>query len=702
MIVGVDTGGTFTDLVVVDDSGIRIHKVPSTPDDPSRAVIAGLVEVVGEDGLGTARVIHGSTVATNALLERKGATVALVTTSGFEDVIEIGRQARREIYDLAVTKPAPLVRPERRFGVAERLDERGGVVVALDEAEVERVVADVLAGSPDAVAICFLHSYANPDHERRIADALRGTVPFVSASCDVLPEFREYERVSTTTVNAFVGPVMSRYLGRLGERLDPGRVRIMASNGGVVPLDTASRLAVQTILSGPAGGAVGGFEIGRLAGHDHVITFDMGGTSTDVSLCAGELTRTSETEIGGLPIRVPVIDIHTVGAGGGSIATRDPGGSLKVGPESAGADPGPICYGRGGTAVTVTDANLFLGRLSPAHFLGGAHELEIRGVREGIEDLASRLGLEPVGLAEGVVRVANATMERAIRVISLERGFDPRDFALVCFGGAGGLHAVELARGLGIPRVLVPAGAGTLSALGMLMADPIRDFSRSILRPLDELGTDALESEFAALEKRGRDELVAEGLEPSTLRFERLADLRYVGQGFELAVPVVSSDRRRRGRGDADGSLAKMRSTATHLVAGAEQLVTPVAQTFHEAHEHRYGYADETRAVEVVTVRVRAIARTDRPELERRETGAEDPGEAVMGSHEVVVDGSAVGARLIDRDRLLPGNAFEGPAVVVEYSTTTFVPPGARCRVDELGNLVIDPGPGMRAGGGPS
>ncbi|MDX1393110.1 MAG: hydantoinase/oxoprolinase family protein [Gemmatimonadota bacterium] len=700
MIVGVDTGGTFTDLVVVDEAGIRIHKVPSTPDDPSRAVIDGLVEVLGEDGLARARVIHGSTVATNALLERKGARVALLTTAGFEDVIEIGRQARAEIYDLAVTKPEPLVPPERRVGVAERLDERGGVVVALVETETERAVADVLAGAPDAVAICFLHSYANPDHERRLVAALSDTGPFVSASCDVLPEFREYERVSTTTVNAFVGPVMSRYLGKLGERLDPDRIRIMASNGGVVPLDTASRLAVQTILSGPAGGAVGGFEIGRLAGYDHVITFDMGGTSTDVSLCAGELTRTSETEIGGLPIRVPVIDIHTVGAGGGSIATRDPGGSLKVGPESAGADPGPICYGRGGTAVTVTDANLFLGRLSPVHFLGGSRELESAGVREAISDLAAALGLEPVALAEGVVRVANATMERAIRVISLERGFDPRDFTLVCFGGAGGLHAVELARGLGIPRVLVPAGAGTLSALGMLMADPIRDFSRSVLRPLVELGADALESEFAALEARGRDELVAEGLDASTLRFERLADLRYVGQGFELAVPVASGDRAPAvGSDEDDGSSEEMRSTATHFVAGTARTVAQVAQAFHEAHENRYGYADQKRAVEVVTVRVRAIARTERPELERNEPGTEDPGEAVLESHRVIVDGVAVEARLIDRDRLRPGNAFEGPAVVVEYSTTTFVPSGARCRVDELGNLVIAPGASPAAEG---
>lgn len=674
-IVGVDTGGTFTDVVLVEGDSIRIHKVPSTPDDPSRAVIQGLRELLGDAALATTRVIHGSTVATNALLERKGARVALVTTAGFEDVIEIGRQARAEIYDLAVTKPEPLVPPERRIGVDERLDERGQVVTPLDEIEVAGAVANVLAERPDAVAICFLHSYANPEHERIFADALRDSnTPqdfdlFVSASCDVLPEFREYERTSTTTVNAFVGPVMSRYLGKLGETLDPDRVRIMASNGGVVSLDAASRLAVQTILSGPAGGAVGGFEIARLAGHDHAITFDMGGTSTDVSLCAGELTRTSEAEIGGLPIRVPVIDIHTVGAGGGSIAYRDPGGSLRVGPESSGADPGPICYGRGGERVTVTDANLFLGRLSAGHFLGGTRTLEEAGVEHAVTELADGLGLGAVELAEGVVRVANATMERAIRVISLERGFDPRDFSLVCFGGAGGLHAVDLARALGIPRVLVPAGAGTLSALGMLMADPIRDFSRSILRPVADFEPGALEAEFESLERLGRDELVAEGFEESALRFERLADLRYAGQGFELAV---------------DASSEGMRSTAAHF--GREMV-----SAFHARHEQRYGYADPARSVEVVTIRIRAIALTEKPELQTRTVGDPDASAAVVGDHEVVYGGERHDGVLIDRDRLRAGHEFAGPAVVVEYSTTTFLPPGAACRIDELGNLEITP-----------
>ncbi|MDH3731890.1 MAG: hydantoinase/oxoprolinase family protein [Gemmatimonadota bacterium] len=671
-LVGVDTGGTFTDVVLVEGDQVRIYKVPSTPDDPSLAVLEGLAGLLDDGALADARVIHGSTVATNALLERKGARVALVTTAGFEDVIEIGRQARREIYDLAVSKPEPLVPPQRRFGARERLDERGTVITALEEAEVERVARAVAASDAESVAICLLHSYANPAHEHALVRALEDS-GFVTASYDVLPEFREYERTSTTAVNAFVGPVMSSYLGKLGERLDPGRVRIMASNGGVVSLDAASRLAVQTILSGPAGGAVGGFEIGRLAGHDHVITFDMGGTSTDVSLCAGELSRTSEAEIGGLPIRVPVIDIHTVGAGGGSIAYRDPGGSLRVGPESAGADPGPICYGRGGAGVTVTDANLFLGRLSPHHFLGGAQELESEGVSAAIERLSAELGLEAVELAEGVVRVANATMERAIRVISLERGFDPRDFTLICFGGAGGLHAVDLARSLGIPRVLVPAGAGTLSALGMLLADPIRDFSRSLLRPLDGFEADELEAVFDALEGLGRQELVAEGFAESSLRFERLADLRYSGQGFELAVSV--------------GSTTDLEDPGPASASRADTL----AADFHDAHEARYGYADRGRSVEVVTVRVRAIAVTDKPELTTAVSGDTDASAAVIGSHRLVHDGGRHDGALIDRDLLRPGHEFVGPAVVVEYSTTTLVPPGTACQIDTHLNLVLTP-----------
>ncbi|MEE9275390.1 MAG: hydantoinase/oxoprolinase family protein, partial [bacterium] len=451
--VGVDTGGTFTDFILVERGRVRVHKVLSTPDNPARAILRGLADLFGENGERGAPALdltHGSTVATNALLTRRGAKTALVTTAGFEDVIEIGRQNRKELYDLAYRRPPALVPRRLRFGVRERLDERGEVIEPLDEEDLASLAERLRAAGAESVAICFLHSYANPAHEKRVERALRGAGFFVSASSRVLPEYREYERMSTTCVNAYVGPLMIRYLGDLERKLGAGVLRVMQSIGGTISGGMASREAVRTILSGPAGGVVGAFEVSRRAGFDRVITLDMGGTSTDVSLLQGEIGFTSETEVAGCPIRVPVIDIHTVGAGGGSIARRDPGGALEVGPESAGADPGPMCYGKG-REVTVTDANLYLGRLDPARFLGGRMRLHPEAVESGIAKLAASLGLEPVQAAEGVLRVADQHMARAIRLITLERGHDPREFALASFGGAGAMHACSLARILNIP-----------------------------------------------------------------------------------------------------------------------------------------------------------------------------------------------------------------------------------------------------------
>lgn len=653
-IVGIDTGGTFTDFVVLDDDGLRVHKEPSTPDNPAHAVLAGLRHVLdGEVG----KVVHGSTVATNALLERRGAKTALVTTSGFEDVLEIGRQTRREIYNLDVGKAPALVPPERRLGAAERVGPRGETIQRLTDDEVERVVQEVGRLDVEAVAICLLHSYANTDHEQVLLGALESRLDaFVTASHLVLPEFREYERCSTTVVNAYVGPVMARYLKHLGETLEADRVRIMQSNGGIISLAAAQQHAVQTVLSGPAGGAVGGFEIGRRAGFDGVITFDMGGTSTDVCLCPGGLSRTTEAIIGEAPIRVPVIDIHTVGAGGGSIAYRDPGGSLKVGPHSAGAEPGPICYQRGGTDLTVTDANLFLGRLSPTHFLGGAQELPLAPVQEAMAAFARQMSLSPVEAAEGILRVANATMERATRVISLERGYDPRDFTLVCFGGAGAMHAADLAGSLNIPRVLVPRAAGILSALGMLLADYVRDYSQTLLLPTADLDMGRLDEAFRELESRARAEYEAEGVTEGALSLERALDMRYAGQGYELSVPMT----------DRFGA------------------------AFHELHERRYGYADAERDTEVVNVRLRAVGRTEKPPAPEHELEDEDPSDAVIGDWRMVFDGREQTAQLFDRERLRPGNAACGPALIVEYSTTTVVPPEFRCRVDRGENLILE------------
>lgn len=655
VVIGIDTGGTFTDFVVTDGETLQVHKEPSTPDNPARAVLSGLAHLTGDSG--DAPVVHGSTVATNALLERRGARTALVTTAGFEDVLEIGRQARSAIYDLQVERPPALVPSEFRVGLAERVGPDGDVVVELDDEAIAAVVGELSGRELDSIAVCLLHSYANPDHERRVLEALGESFDgFLTASHDVLPEFREYERTSTTVVNAYVGPVMDRYLRHLEVSLGERKIRIMQSNGGSISLQAARRHSVQTILSGPAGGVVGGFAVGSGAGSDRVITFDMGGTSTDVSLCEGEPTRTTESTVGEIPIRLPVIDIHTVGAGGGSIAYRDPGGALRVGPRSAGAEPGPICYGRGGEEVTVTDADLFLGRLSPTHFLGGDQELAIEPVEEAVARLAEEMGLSPLELAEGVVRVANTTMEAAIRVISVERGHDPRDFSLVSFGGAGAMHAAALARRLAIPRVVVPRAAGILSALGMLLADVVRDYSRTLLRNTDALDPGDLEEEFASLEDRAREELGDEGLPEERIRLERSLDLRYVGQGYELQVPMQER------------------------YVGA----------FHQLHERRYGYADPQRPTELVNVRVRAVGETDKPPLETRSPGAADASAAFIGEQEMVFDGERLTGTLVERSELEPGNAFAGPALVVEYSTTTVVPPDLTCRVDELGNLVLE------------
>jgi len=477
-------------------------------------------------------LVHGSTVATNALLERAGARCALVTTAGFEDMLLIGRQARAEIYDLNVERVPPLVDRELCFGAAERLGPSGEVLCELTPAACAEVVAAVVDSGVEAVAVCLLHSYANPVHEQMLQEALRDAgIEFVCASHEILPEFREYERCSTTSVNAYVGPVMGRYLQTLQEGAAASEIRIMQSNGGALSVEAARQHAVETVLSGPAGGVVGAFTLASAAGYEDVVTFDMGGTSTDVSLCPGHLGRTSESHVGGLPVRVPMLDIHTVGAGGGSIAWRDPAGGLRVGPRSAGALPGPVSYGLGGTEPTVTDANLYLGRLSPDHFLGGARSLDVDAAREAIDAQAAGFEMSGDELAAGILAIANSTMEGAIRVISVERGHDPRDFTLVCFGGAGGLHAVSLAVELSMPRVLVPPNPGTLSAHGMLLADIVREYSQTLLRNAADLDSTDVHDAFAAMEERAMADLA--GRQPA---LSRSIDLRYRGQGYELNV----------------------------------------------------------------------------------------------------------------------------------------------------------------------
>ncbi|MCC6766437.1 MAG: hydantoinase/oxoprolinase family protein [Deltaproteobacteria bacterium] len=649
LVVGIDTGGTFTDFVVRDGDVVRVHKVLSTPDDPSRAVLTGLAELF--PGAWEGEVTYGSTVATNALLERRGARVCLVTTAGFEDVLEIGRQARPRLYTLEPRVPPSLVGRADRLGVRERTTYDGRVVTPLGSAELRRLVRRVRARRPEAVAVVLLHSYARPAHERSIGAALAVLGVPLTLSHVLVREHREYERTSTSVVNAYVAPAMSRHLERLARGLRRRPLRVMQSSGGAVAPAIAAREPVRTILSGPAGGVVGAAVLAERLGLDDVLTIDMGGTSTDVALVACGIPRRTECTIDGMPLRVPGIDIHTVGAGGGSIARRDAGGSLRVGPESAGADPGPACYGRG-TLATVTDANLVLGRLAADRFLGGAMTLDVRRAEAAIDRLARQLRLSPRRAAEGIVRVVNAAMIRALRVISVERGHDPRVCTLMAFGGAAALHACELAAELGMRRVLVPAHPGVLSAAGMAAAPRSRDFLTTVR--LVDPSLAQLARLAAPWRRRGIAELRREGVSRAAIGCQVIALMRYVGQSHELEVPLGTG---LRGRFDA-------------------------------AHATAYGQAEPSRSVEVLALRVEVTGAVRRPErAARRRGGRRAPAGA---RHRLVWGGRGLDVARYERDALRPATRIDGPALVTEYSSTTFVPPGWRGRVDDHGHLHLE------------
>jgi len=652
LIIGVDTGGTFTDFIWKDGSQWGEYKTLSTPANPAEAVLAGIRHIAGDRDF---ELVHGSTVATNSILEKKGAKTALITNSGFEDVIEIARQNRQVLYDFSFRKNPPLVPRSLRFGLKGRVDSAGDILEALDPEQVRDLLTPLKTAQVEAIAVSLLFSFKNPEHERTVRqEILKLGIP-ISLSHETLAEFREYERTSTTVINAYVSPKMGGYITFLKEHLGSRPLRIMQSNGGSISAETARSESVRTILSGPAGGAVGAFEIGKIAGFDRLITFDMGGTSTDVALIDGKLPLTTESTLGGYPVKVPMIDIHTVGAGGGSIAAIDAGGALKVGPESAGADPGPICYGKG-SEITVTDANLFLGRLVPDHFLGGAMNLETAELEAHFREMADRLSLRPTELAAGVLAVANTTMERAIKVISVERGFDPREFTLFSFGGAGGMHAADLARGLDIPRVLIPRNAGSLSACGMLRSDVIKDYSQTVMLPEEDVTPAVLETLFAPLENRGKEELQAEGVLAERIRLEQYLDMRYRGQSFEIVVPLELDFR----------------------------------ESFHCLHERLYGYCNRDKAVEVVNLRLRAVCTPEKPNFPRLpQAGREILADAVLGENRVYFDRDYFKAKVIARDKLVYGNTFRGPAIVVEYSSTIVVPPFATAEVDAFGNIIL-------------
>jgi N-methylhydantoinase A len=650
--VGVDVGGTFTDLVFLADGRLWAHKVLSTPLDPAGAVLEGLAQgTLAEE---RHQIVHGSTVATNGLLERKGARVALITTAGFEDLLEIGRQDRPRLYDFMVDRPPVLVPRALRFGIRERVDCRGRVLEPLEDDGVTPLLGHLASVGVESIAICLLHCYANPTHEARILKrALPQGIP-VSASHRILPEYREYERCVATVVNAYVSPLMERYLGRLEEAVGKGRLRIMQSNGGSISAAVARQEAVRTILSGPAGGVVGATAVAREAGFDKVITFDMGGTSTDVALIDGDLRVTTEAEVGGLPLRIPLLDIHTVGSGGGSLVWIDEGGALRVGPQSAGADPGPVCYGRG-EQITVTDAHLALGRLDPNRFLGGKMRLEAERTRAVMAAFGRRIGMGPLRLAEGIVTVANATMEKAIRVISVERGHDPREFCLVSFGGAGGLHACALAQSLSIPRVLIPPYAGLLSAYGMLVADVVKDYAKTLLRSTAHTSFEELQAVLTVLKEQGVRDMKDEGLDEESISTEAALDMRYLGQSYELRVPFEQD----------------------------------FLSRFHALHRKSYGYANPSRETEIVTVRLRVKGAVEKPPLAPVAEGSADPGAACVGEGRVFLDDEWVTAPIFAREALLAGNRFAGPALVVEMSATAFLAAGWEATVDKRGNLAF-------------
>ena len=662
-VVGIDVGGTFTDIAILENGQLRVHKLPSTPDDPSRGILQGVADTAVKE----ADYVHGSTVATNALLEGKGGRTALITTLGFEDVLEIGRQNRAELYNLDMDRTPALAPWELRFGLPERVDHTGNILEDLSPESIEALLKLLQEAKVDSIAVSFLFSFLNSVHEEMVLDALRKLPgsPFISISSRVLPEFREYERTSTVVVNSYVGQVMESYLGGLEKSLGKG-LRIMQSSGGSITARLASEQPVRTILSGPAGGVVGAFYTAVQAGYPDIITLDMGGTSTDVSLCPGTIKETTGSSVGGYPISVPMIEIHTVGAGGGSIARVDSGGALAVGPQSAGADPGPACYGKG-DQVTVTDANLVLGRLLPDHFLGGRLTLD-KGRSEGLmSSLASQIGVTVREAALGIDRVVNAHMERAIRAISLERGYDPRLFTMVPFGGAGPMHSCELAQELGIPRVLVPTRPGILSALGVAIADVVKDYSRTVMLRGDDVARDRLEEEYHGMEGLAREELTGEGLPADRMEARRLLDARYVGQSFELTIDYPSSKSR-----------ADLRKS--------------IADSFYRAHLQRFGYADRGERVEIVNLRLKLALKMDKPEVAPQPMADTDPSAARLGEAEIVFRSGAEATPLYDREKLESGNLVQGPALVLQMDSTIVVPPGWGGPVDSYGNLVLEQG----------
>ncbi|MGN1422886.1 MAG: hydantoinase/oxoprolinase family protein [Oscillospiraceae bacterium] len=675
--LAVDTGGTFTDIVLMDEETgtVWTDKVPSTPDNPARACVTGTRRILEKAGASPEELtlyLHGTTVATNALLEYKGSPTALITTKGFSDIPDIARQTRPKLYDFRARKPKPLIDRDMRYELDERVLYDGSVLKTPDMADIEKIVLDIKKRGIESVAVCLLHSYANPVNENLIEDAFNRLYPecFVTYSAKVLPEYREYERMSTVSVNAYVMPNVGRYVVKLQDALKESGVNselyVMQSNGGVISAQMAMEQSARTITSGPAGGVQAGLRVSRMTGIKNLITLDMGGTSTDVSLIEnGNAQYTTETEIEGHPIKLPMINITTLGAGGGSIAWIDNGGALRVGPESAGAVPGPACYMRGGTRPTVTDANIVLGKLNPERILGGemevSRELAVKAIKEHIAD---PLGISVEEAAQGILRIVNANMIRGIRIVSVQQGYDPREFALVTFGGAASLHACDLADEMGMKTTVIPNHAGILSAMGMLTANVRHDYVRTQVTRDTMLDPKKAEALFGEMEARGREELSAESFTPDRMKFTRTADLRYAGQAYELSVTI-------------EGGKAFDEDAKNEAVAA-----------FHTMHERQYGYRCENEHVEFVNFRV--IAQGLLPAVTATDAVAWGTGEKDLGTRKVYIDGEWIDTAIINRLGLRAGETVEGPAIIEQHDTTTLIPPKHIMRMDENANMIIE------------
>ncbi|MFM9281762.1 hydantoinase/oxoprolinase family protein [Paenibacillus jiagnxiensis] len=679
-MVGVDVGGTFTDVTLVDTVTAEIvnHKVPSTPADPSQAIMTGIRQILEMNQVPFDQVMylaHGTTVATNSLIERKGAVTGLLVTEGFRDLLEIGRQTRPGLYDFFKEKPVQVIPGQLCLEVEERLYADGSKRKELNKDSLRKAIEELKQSGVQSIAVCFLFSYLNPEHERQAVEEIRRLFPevYVSASSEVVPEFREYARLSTTAINAYLGPVMQQYMQNFQQSVREAGIPvdpyITQSSGGIISIQESVAAPVRTAVSGPAAGVVAAARLAELTGYKNMITFDMGGTSADFSLIEnGEPKVSMEREVEGFPARIPMLDIHACGAGGGSIAWLDAGGALKVGPESAGSLPGPAAYGRGGTKPTVTDANAILGRLNPDGILGGRMSLDVEGARRAVEEhICTPTGLSLMDATMGILSVVNANMTRAIRLISIEKGYDPREFTLVSFGGGGGLHCGALARELGIPRILVPPSPGTFCSLGLLVADIRFDFVRSSLQPGNASGLDVIQELYAEMEREANKMLEKEGIAVPNRKFVLGLDTRFKGQNYELTVPVEWSELTPNG-------------------------IAAILERFHEMHEKNYGYSNRNGQIEFVNYRVTALGMLPKAALKRAEEHREGkPVPFVVRDVYFAENGHAetCATPVYNRTDLQPGDRLIGPAIIEQMDSTILVLPGQTMEVDPYRNMII-------------